>query len=68
MARFVLSVVLFCALAVWQTIHTTHGGRARTVSIPVLPARCDSVELRLSGRGGCLLRTLVREYQIGSDV
>ena len=52
----------------WQTIHTSHGGRARTVSIPVLPARCDSVELRLSGRGGCLLRTLVREYQIGSDV
>lgn len=52
----------------WETIHTTHGGRARTVSIPVLPVRCDRLELRLSGRGHCLLRTLVRELTAGSDV
>ena len=52
----------------WETIHTTHGGRARTVSIPVLPVRCDRLELRLSGQGRCLLRTLVRELTVGSDV
>lgn len=52
----------------WETICITHGGRARTVSIPVLPARCDRVELRLSGQGKCLLRTLVRELTVGSDV
>ena len=52
----------------WETIHTTHNARARTVSIPVLPARCDSVEIRISGRGACLLRTFVREFHVGSDV
>jgi len=52
----------------WETIQTVSGGRARTVSIPVLPARCDSVELRLTGQGGCVLRTLVREFTVGSDV
>lgn len=52
----------------WETIHTTHNERARTVSIPVLPARCDSVEIRISGKGECLLRTFVREFCMGSDV
>ena len=52
----------------WQQIYTTHNERARTVSIPVIPARCDSVEIRLSGKGDCLLRTFVREFFTGSDV
>jgi len=52
----------------WETIYTTHGGRARTASIPVLPTRCDRLELRLTGQGKCLLRTLVRELTVGSDV
>lgn len=52
----------------WETIHTTHNERARTVSIPVLPARCDSVEIRISGKGECLLRTFIREFHMGSDV
>ena len=52
----------------WETIHTTHNQRARTVSVPVLPARCDSVEIRISGRGECLLRTFIREFHMGSDV
>ena len=52
----------------WKQIYTTHNERARTVSIPVLPARCDSVEIRLSGKGECLLRTFIREFFTGSDV
>lgn len=52
----------------WREIYTAHSERGRTVSIPVLPARCDSVEIRISGRGECLLRTFVREFFTGSDV
>lgn len=52
----------------WQEIYTAHSERARTVSIPVLPARCDSVEIRISCKGECLLRTFVREFFTGSDV
>lgn len=52
----------------WDTVYTTHNERARTVSIPVVPARCDSVEIRLSGKGKCILKTFIREFQEGSDV
>jgi hypothetical protein len=52
----------------WQTVYTTHNERARTITVPVLPERCDSVEIRISGKGECLLRTFVREFQTGSDV
>ena len=52
----------------WDTVYTTHNERARTVSIPVIPARCDSVEIRLSGKGKCILKTFIREFQEGSDV
>lgn len=52
----------------WQTVFTTHNERERTVSIPVMPTRCDSVEIRLSGKGKCILKTFIREYQTGSDI
>lgn len=52
----------------WQQVYAGHNRRARTVTIPVMPARCDSVEIRVSGKGKCLLRTLVREFSTGSDV
>ena len=52
----------------WEQIYTTHNDKARTVSIPVLPQRSDSVEIRLSGKGKCTLRTFIREFFVGSDV
>ena len=52
----------------WDQIYTTHNDKARTVSIPVLPKRCDSVEIRLRGKGKCILRTFIREFFAGSDV
>lgn len=52
----------------WKQVYTTQNDKARTISIPVLPARCDSVEIRLSGRGECLVKTFIREFFTGSDV
>lgn len=52
----------------WQTVCTTHNDRAQTVSVPILPARCDSLQIRLSGKGECTLRTFIREFFTGSDV
>lgn len=52
----------------WTKVYTTHNSRKRTLSIPILPARCDSIEVRLSGKGDCLVRTFVREFFVGSDV
>ncbi len=52
----------------WHTVYTTHNEREKTVTVPILPARCDSVEIRLSGKGKCKLRTFIREFFVGSDV
>ena len=52
----------------WQQVYTTHNERARTMSVPVVPTRCDSVSIRLRGRGVCLVRAFVREFTAGSDV
>lgn len=46
-----------------------HGiGYMRTVTMPIVPARCDSVEIRLRGEGDFILRTFIREFFVGSDV
>lgn len=52
----------------WHEVKTINDSRAQTVTIPILPARCDSVEIRLSGKGVCKLRTFIREFYVGSDV
>lgn len=53
---------------VWHKVYSTHNEKARTVSIPILPARCDSVEIRLRGKGECKVRGFIREFFTGSDV
>ena len=53
---------------VWHKVYSTHNERARTVSVPIMPARCDSVEIRLRGKGKCRVRSFIREFFVGSDV
>ena len=52
----------------WRTVHTTHNEKAKTVSIPIMPSRCDSIDIRLRGKGQCTIKTFVREFSTGSDV
>ena len=51
----------------WEKIHTSHNERARTVTIPIIPTRCDSVTLKVYGKGKCLIKAFVREFTTGSD-
>ena len=50
----------------WEKICTTHD-RSKTISIPIVPTRCDSVSIRIYGKGECLLKTFIREFSTGSD-
>ena len=52
----------------WQQIYTTHNEKAKTVSIPIIPTRCDSIDIRLRGKGRCTIKTFIREFSVGSDV
>lgn len=52
----------------WRQIYTTHNEKAKTVSIPIMPTRCDSIDIRLRGKGECTIKTFIREFTVGSDV
>lgn len=52
----------------WRQIYTTHNEKAKTVSIPIMPTRCDSIDIRLRGKGKCTIKTFIREFTVGSDV
>lgn len=52
----------------WKQVYATHNSKAKTVSIPIMPTRCDSVDIRLRGKGNCTIKTFIREFTVGSDV
>lgn len=52
----------------WRQVYTTHNEKAKTVSIPILPTRCDSIDIRLRGKGECTIKAFIREFTVGSDV
>lgn len=52
----------------WKQVYTTHNEKAKTVSIPIVPTRCDSIDIRLRGKGKCTIKAFVREFTVGSDV
>jgi len=52
----------------WQNVKKTHNERAKTITIPIHPNRCDSFEVRLSGQGDFKIKSLVRDFTVGSEV
>lgn len=52
----------------WKEVFTTHNEKAKTVSMPIMPTRCDSIDIRLRGKGKCTIKTFIREFTVGSDV
>ena len=53
--------------APWKQVYLGHDEHARTVQIPILPTRCDSFRVRLSGKGECVIKSFVREFTVGSE-
>lgn len=52
----------------WQQVYTMHNAKAKTVSIPIIPTRCDSIDIRLRGKGECTVKAFIREFTTGSEV
>ncbi len=53
----------------WRQVYITHNSKAKTFSVPpIIPTRCDSIDIRLRGKGDCTVRTFIREFTVGSDV
>ena len=52
----------------WEQVASLRGDRLQSRTVPIVPRRCDHVELRLSGQGPCRLYSLVKTMEEGSDV
>lgn len=56
-----------CDNGPFRRVYTSRDKGCRTLVIPILPTRCDSFRIRLSGEGPFIIRSLVREYSTGSE-
>ena len=61
-----LQVEVSCDEEPFKRVYTSRDKRAKTLVIPIMPRRCDSFRVRLSGEGAFILRSMVREFDIGS--
>lgn len=52
----------------FQTVWTAKGEDRPTLAIPIRPGRCDKFQVRLRGEGRFVLRSMVREFTVGSVV
>lgn len=51
----------------WRHAGTWSGGRRQSVTAHLFPGRCESFRVRLSGWGRCLVKGMVREFDVGSE-
>lgn len=51
----------------WTTIASLNGGGTRSISLPVLPRRCDHFRIRIEGVGECKIYSISKVLEIGSD-
>lgn len=52
----------------WRQVGLVHGEKKRNANIYMLPGRCDTFQIRLSGKGRCTVKSLTREFDYGSEV
>ena len=52
---------------VWKQIAATQANRLKTTTVPVIPARCDHMRLRLEGVGGCKVYSITRTIESGEE-
>ena len=51
----------------WKQIAGTEAATMRTVSMPVVPMRCDHMRLRLEGVGGCKVYSITKTVERGEE-
>ena len=56
------------ASSFWEELAVIHSSDFRSFTIPVLPRRCDFLQLRLRGRGAMKLYSLTKTMEGGSDI
>lgn len=51
----------------WREAGKAIGGQSGLKDIQIVPKRCDRFEIKLSGKGPCIIKDLIREFFVGGD-
>ena len=51
----------------WQEVWRTTAPKRRAYVVPILPRRCDSMRIRLTGQGGMRFYSITRSIEQGGD-
>ena len=65
---FIRIMVQYNSSGYWKQIGATEAASVKTVTMPVVPARCDHMRLRLEGVGGCKVYSITKTLQAGAEV
>ena len=52
----------------WKQIGAREAVSVKTVTMPIVPMRCDHMRLRLEGVGGCKVYSITKTLQAGAEV
>ena len=61
-------LIQFDSDGVWHTVQVLETETKKSFYLPIIPRRSDHFRLRLEGRGGWRLYSLVRESYSGSEI
>ena len=60
--------VQYDSIGTWKQVMATETDRMKTVTMPIMPARCDHMRLRLDGVGGCKIYSITKTFESAEDL
>ena len=60
--------IQFDSDGVWQTVKELKADRKKSFYLPIIPRRCDHYRIKVEGKGGWKLHSMVRETYSGSEL
>lgn len=52
----------------WREVYTQSASKLTTLTVPLKLKRCDSLRVKISGKGEVTIMAMAREFNLGSDV
>ena len=53
---------------IWVEKYRINATRKRSFTVPIIPKRCDTMKIRISGTGDCNIYSMTKTIEQGSDM
>jgi hypothetical protein len=60
--------VQYDSIGPWRHVVGTEASFMKTITVPVVPSRCDHMRLRLEGAGGCQVFSITKTFESAEDM